>query len=61
MQKVKLFDVIVFFITGSMIAKKVVQRCDATGHVLVANSIDNIKMFACMKMVEPQPVLRAIR
>ena len=60
-KKIKLLHVIVLYIAGAVVAKKMVQLCDAIGKILIAYAVNDIDMFAGMKVVEAQPVGRQIR
>lgn len=57
MQKVKLLDVIILFVTCSMVAKEMIQLRDGSRNILIPNPIDNVDTFTGVKVIEPQSVL----
>jgi tartrate dehydratase beta subunit/fumarate hydratase class I family protein len=59
-KKIKLLHVVVLYITGAVVAKKMVQLRDAIWKILIADAVDHIDMFTGMKVVETQPVGRQI-
>src|SRR6202034_3327294 len=60
-KKIELLHVIVLYIAGAVVAKKMIQLRDRLGKVLISDAVDHIDMFTGMKVVETQPVGRQIR
>ena len=56
MQQVKLPDVIVLLVAGTVVTKKMIQRRNALRKILIAYPVDHIQMLSSMKVVETKPV-----
>ena len=59
-KKIKLLHVIVLHIAGAVVAKEMVQLCDAIGKIPVPYAVNDIDTFTRMKVVETQPVVREV-
>jgi len=56
MQEIEFLDVIILLVTGTVVAKKMVQRRNAFRKVLATYPVDHIQMLSRMKVVEAKPV-----
>jgi hypothetical protein len=60
-KKIKLLHVVVLDITGAVVAKKMIQLRNGLRKILISDAVDHVDMFAGMKVVKTQPVVRQIR
>ena len=56
MEKIEKAKVEMTYISGAMVAQKMVEFVERDGNVLVATAIGDIQMFARMSVIEAQPV-----
>ena len=56
MQQVEFPDVIVLFVTGAMITKKMIQRRHTFRKILIAYPVNDIQVLSRMEVIEAKPI-----
>jgi hypothetical protein len=56
MQKIELPGVVFLHVTGTVVAKKMIQRCHTLRKILVTYPVNHIQMFSGMKVIKPKPI-----
>ena len=56
MQQVEFPDIIVLFVTGAVITKKMIQRRHTFRKILIAYPVNDIQVFSCMEVIEAKPI-----